>query len=395
MFRKVRSKQSQPVRILFWAGGCFVLIQLITNVLLDCYWPQVRSPFLDHSLKQAQACPHSVDVVCLGSSRLGLAFRSDEVEALMRQQTGDPSFAVFNAGFPAEDYSTSAFILKRLLALGMRPSLVVIEITPEMVARRNRWLGAHVLPTPGLDLPGYLADLWNSRNLGRLLMERIYPVYRYRRSLCEELSAALAKTWTSCWPKKKQASQPSGPARESASACENAPAGSTRAPPQPAAGPAQGYAVPPESFVDGDLSLPSGQLTLEGTSKASLWLKDYHIGGSAARALERLLQQCRQQDMAVLLVIPPLYSAHRRLYTPQIEAAFEDYLAGVKRAYHCASVDCRDQLPDHLFLDNHHVFPEGAARFSRQLVQEVLASAWQDCHPALAHLPVRLSEKAN
>jgi hypothetical protein len=43
--------------------------------------------------------------------------------------------------------------------------------------------------------------------------------------------------------------------------------------------------------------------------------------------------------------------------------------------YDCRFVDCRDRLPDELFIDNHHLRPEGGQQFSALLACEALAPA--------------------
>jgi hypothetical protein len=106
------------------------------------------------------------------------------------------------------------------------------------------------------------------------------------------------------------------------------------------------------------------------------WLKDYRIGGSTDQACERIVRRCRQRNIAVVLIAPPLSSDHRQCYTPQIEAAFLDRLRGLAERYACRFVDYRDRMPDTMFLDNHHLHLEGAQELSRQLVEEVLAPAW-------------------
>ena len=50
------------------------------------------------------------------------------------------------------------------------------------------------------------------------------------------------------------------------------------------------------------------------------YLRDYQVGGGTVAALERLLARCRADRLAVLLLAPPVASAHRACYSAAIEA---------------------------------------------------------------------------
>jgi hypothetical protein len=315
----------------------FALLQPAVDLVMDCSRPELRSPYLARLLKESRAASPSVDVVCVGSSRFALGVVPSQVEMGL----GRP---VHNASIPAADFSVNDFILKRLLRDGFRPRVVVVEVTPEMVARRNRWLGAHILlPPTWTDVPGYARDVWQSGNAWRLVKERVAPVCRYHAELRDALSVGT------------EARPPDlPPAQIPATAAATGPL------PQP-------VAPPREQFLDGDRSLPAEALTREGLPRFRDWLSNYQVAGTAPRSLERLLGRCRRHDIAVLLVAPPLTRAHRQLYTPDIEAAFRSYLRGLEARGLCRFLDCRDTLPDDLFLDNHHVNAEGAVRFSRRL----------------------------
>jgi hypothetical protein len=115
----------------------------------------------------------------------------------------------------------------------------------------------------------------------------------------------------------------------------------------------------------------------QGAAWIGRWLRDYRVGGGAARALERLLQRCRQRQIGVVLVGVPVSSSQRQVYTPEIDAAFLGYVRRLTSTYGCAFVDYRARLPDHCFCDSHHATPEGGVYFSSLLACEVLLDAFQ------------------
>src|SRR2546421_251153 len=78
-----------------------------------------------------------------------------------------------------------------------------------------------------------------------------------------------------------------------------------------------------------------------------------------------------------MLVAVPVTRWHRDQYTPEINAAFLAHMDRLTRTYRCRFFDYRDQVPDYLFKDIHHLAPEGAYYFSRRLTREVLSPAWK------------------
>ncbi len=90
---------------------------------------------------------------------------------------------------------------------------------------------------------------------------------------------------------------------------------------------------------------------------------------------------CGEHQVRVVLVMPPVGSEQRELYTPAIESAFQDYVSELRRRYEFRVVDCRAYLPDERFADNHHVrVPEGSLPFSLWLTREVLVPEWRGGH---------------
>jgi hypothetical protein len=114
-----------------------------------------------------------------------------------------------------------------------------------------------------------------------------------------------------------------------------------------------------------------------GLEQPRRWLRHYQVGGTAAAALERLLGRCRSHRIAVVLVGVPVTRPHRDTYTAAIEAEFHAHLERLCQTYGCRFVDYRDQVPDSLFVDNHHLHLGGGMYFSQRLAREVLAPVWR------------------
>jgi hypothetical protein len=337
--------------------GAFLAVQVVVNVLIDGWRPDLRSPHLALVLDQMGSYSDALGVVCLGTSRFGMAIEAPRAEEALRRATGDCAVELFNASVPSGDYDTSDYLLTKMLERGLRPGLVLIELCPEMVNRRNRLFGAHVLPSlDGQAFRTYLDDLWRSRNIRRLILERVLPVYRYRRALRGECAEVIGPEMAGL------CCRPDGTG-DGASEEQEDP---TRRPTRE------------ELFLNGRRGQTPRELTAENLPRVRDWLADYGVGGTTCVALERLVRRCRAHAMAVALVAPPVSSAQRALYTPQIEAVFRAYVRQLERTDQCRFFDYRARLADELFYDNHHVMPAGSKVFCRELTRDVLVPCWRE-----------------
>jgi hypothetical protein len=105
-------------------------------------------------------------------------------------------------------------------------------------------------------------------------------------------------------------------------------------------------------------------------------MRNFEVGGMAASSLEELLDRCRREGVAVVLVAPPVASTHRQYDTPQTDATFRRYIDGLRDKYGCPFFDLRSRLDDVYFRDHHHANSRGRKVFSALFAREVLAPQW-------------------
>jgi hypothetical protein len=255
---------------------------------------------------------------------------------------------------PGGDLITSEFMLKELWKRGARPSLVVIELLPEEVNHLNDWLKLHVLRQfTWADVPANAVEVTRAQHLLRLVQARLVPLYTHRCELCRSANR-LFEGWL----------LPAGQAEWK-----------LRIP--------AGYEdVRAEAMVEHPLKPEQVENSCSGLHEIQRGLRRYQPGGGSCKALERMLEHCRKHNVSVILLGIPVSSRHRALYTQGIEADFQTYLKLVERTYGCRYFDCRDQVPDWLFRDNHHAVPLGGEYFSQRFSREVLAPAWVRLNPA-------------
>jgi hypothetical protein len=325
----------------------FVAVQLLGGLLLDYGWPQVRFPLAGRVWARLDTLPRSPEIVVLGSSRLQGGVSTAVLDPLLPQGT-NPALRSFNAGVGAGDALVADWMLARMLGEGHRPRLVVVEISPETVASYNRWLEQHVIRhLTWTDLPVHLAEVCRCTHPMRLLSSRLLPLYLHRHHLRRHLAESALALLGARKPRTDRQGE-----------------GATKIDP-----------------AEDEAALRTGvgeKLHTAGLSEFERWLRDYRVGGGATRALEGLLTRCREHEIAVVLVAPPMSVAHRALYTPAIEAAFQEYVASLTRAHGCRFHDFRGRLPDHLFRDHHHVNVRGEAIFTRLLAREAIIPAWHE-----------------
>ena len=356
MAARRRNPARRGRRAVAWTIGIVVAAQFVACWVLDFTWPLVRFPSLEQTVAVVQRQPDSPDIVSLGSSRLGAGFR----EKLIAQelQRIDPDVKVFNACIEGADPYTMDHVLRHLLAAGMRPKLAVIEVSPETLADKNRWLKFNMLRMmTWSNLNQFVTHIPACGGGREFFMSRFLPLICHRQMIVESL---LLKVMGNDKPRMM--------ATGSAKTAQDWEKLKTTG-------------VHWEEYMARARSKPAKP---EDLTKAELpfvekWLTGYTINqGRAAQALDRVLTQCREHQIDVMLVAIPVAGPHRALYVPAVENAFHQHIAQLTARYGCRYVDYRDRIEDKLFQDNHHLMLEGARVFSHTLTREVLAPKWQE-----------------
>jgi hypothetical protein len=339
--------------VLIWAVGVFAGLQLTASLLLDYCWPLLRFPSARKTLARLEHETERPEILSLGSSRFN-GVVAPEISRLLTCEcrTGRPVPA-FTAAIPFGDTIAGEFLLHRILNAGARPKLLVFEVSPEQLNPSNDWVGIHARrQLCWHDTPRYFVEVCRSMQLARWLGERVNPIFYHREELWSELDEAL---------QKPAVNPPGGVAnRAQAGPSESGP-------------PAWNELLrPPDLPVTEELR----NVSRSGFALLPRWLRQFRIPGSKADALERVLARCRDQRIDVLLIETPVSLGHRQSYSPEINAQFRAYIDRLTKNYGCRFVDYRDRVPDNLFVDNHHLGPEGGLYFSRLLTHEVLAPYW-------------------
>jgi hypothetical protein len=283
-------------------------------------------------------------VVMLGTSRTGYGFHAGRVETRAREELGRP-VAVFNFGIPASGPVTHLLYLRRLLAEGHRPDLLLVEVLPPGLADLGSEgpleakflfgdrLRHHELDTlTGHGFPAKVRAEWRESVL--------IPWYALRYPLVGRVfPSALSWQCRFDWSRTTDEHGWSTPLLET---------------------------VTPEQYKAG-LKQAAGEY--------AAILRNLHPGGGAARALAELLALCREHRVPVRLVLMPESSDFRSLYWQGSTERLYAFLNGVCAESGCGLTDARAWLPDAAFTDGHHMLRSGAETFSDRLAREAILPA--------------------
>jgi hypothetical protein len=309
--------------------------------------PDLRDPlyFPKEDLLAAQYArpvPGRVTVVALGSSRTANAFHPPTVEAEVTAATGRPCLA-FNLAMPGSGPLTELLHLRRLLARGVRPDLVVVEVTPVMCAvpetfflRPERVSRAELEALAGVGFADerYRAEWWEAT---------VNPWSGLRF----QLLAAVRPKWTPPGVPRvvRGGADPRGwnPWRE---------------------------VITPEVYA--------ARLAVARREHFATLQHLEAVGEVPRRALLAIFATCRREGITAVAVLPPEGSDFRAWYGPGARRVAGELRSMANAATGGRAVDAGEWLPDDAFVDGHHVQEWAAPGYTERLAREVLAPALRD-----------------
>ena len=336
---------------LLWALSFFFAGQLIFNIVIDRWWPDARDPrhgpLFAAKLKRLRSRlaehPDRPLVLMLGSSLTMNGFQSEYLNEVTAA-TAAPILA-FNFGIPGAGTIKQAFLWKELRERGVRPNLLFLEISPRHLFDPGPGADAELEP-PEVRMTDLAALGRYSRNrsnsLFSWLKERWLPASTCRLGIVKR----LGNSWL--------------PSRDS---------------------------DPVLCLLDaaGWLAFPGRHSTEarrnalrqfhERLDRASPeFFQNYRIWPGARRALTELLESCRRDQIAVILVRMPEESTMRQWYPRNMEPQFQALVADFCRTCGGRFIDAHSWVADDQFADQAHLLPAGATLFTVRLANEGFAA---------------------
>ncbi len=344
---------------LAWTLGLFAAGQLALGTWLHRVHPEMCDPTwafrLDRLRQRLAEAPGRPLVVLLGSSRAANGISPADLGV------GDGP-VVFNfaqlGGGPIRELLT----FRRLLAHGVRPDWLVVEVFPPFWMDR----GLYEEKTAITHGDTHLSDLpvlqhvygWGWDSFVGTVEARLVPIVHYRTEVLFAHAPLLVSRNTESeigWSRSHWAT------------------------------------LDPSGWLPIAWQRVSGELLSSNLAQARQLtrpvLDELAVTDNADWSIRELLRECRARGIRVAFLYLPEPSTLRSWYPPRARAIVHDYLAGLCREYGASAIDARDWLDDDCFQDFSHLHAAGARAFSARLGREalvpLLAGAPLPAHAAL------------
>jgi hypothetical protein len=320
---------------LVWMLAGLVATQLALGIGVDDFWRSVRDPEFATMLRGLNECrtkaPGRPLVLALGSSQTMMALRPERLTSL--GLTGSP--LVYNFAMLGNGPMMEQLTLRRLLAAGIHPNLLVVEVLPTTLSWRcgspieeryispSRYCAAELL-----SLRRYYCNLVPL--LWRWGFARVFPCDRHGAELHQALGLDV-----------------------------------------PANPPLRNNSFGWRGRIGTASQEERDRETRENLDRYRPALVDTTLAPGPTQAYHDLLRLCRNQHIPVILLIPPESSAFRA-YKPDAEACRIQYVQAMAREFSLPLVDARDWIDDLGFWDGHHMLEDGSNRYTERLGREVL-----------------------
>jgi hypothetical protein len=345
-----RELQRRHRNTLAWSLAGMVGVQLALAIGIEHCWPAIRDPDF-HEIEaiirsRTAAARGRPLVVALGSSRTQMAL----APARLNRSSAVSDPIVINAAVAGGGPMMHQVILRRILAMGVRPQLVFIEAMPMSlsaragapVEERQRDQGRYTVEEIAL-LWQYYAE--HHRLCYPWVVARALPALRYRGELCEALQIDFASA-------RVRAGEPT---RDRF-----------------------GWLACPKDYSDAEIAAR----TCENLQTYSPALTQPTLAPGAVHALYDVVQLCLDSRIAVALIVPPEGSAFRS-YAPAVEERQMHAVRVLARELDVPLIDARTWVEDSGFWDGHHATPQGAAQYTERFAHEALAPQLARTQPLL------------
>ena len=357
IFNQGRSLRRRARSTVVCALVFFVLFQLLFDLIVQKHRIDLRDPEFGYKLTTLKGSvrrdPDRPLVLILGSSRTELGIIPSELHLAGPAADKDP--LVFNMSLAGSGPLLELLCLKRVLAEGIHPRWIMIEVLPVTLFEEPAWSDMTFLNVNRLSLDEVPLLCKYNRCPTQLRMGWIEchaaPLYTHRFVLMNHfaprwLPVSLRKD---DWRRMDQN------------------------------GYRYGVFVPPidENYLQFLRTVAEKQYLAA--------LRRFSISDKSNQAMHELLELCRDQHIPALLYLMPEGERFRSWYPPAVQAAIGNYLENLTREYGLPLVDARTWFHEEDFVDSHHFFEPSAWAFSKKLGAEVNQNGFLDKNSLTHH----------
>jgi hypothetical protein len=320
----------------------FAVVQLGLIVVIDRSLPLIREPEYGHKLARLtealRAEPNRPLALAFGSSRTQVGFHPELLFQPDASDDGHP--LVFNFGCSGCGPLEELLYCRRLLALGIRPRCLVIELLPAFLAlpidtahssyRRTQFLTTEEL---------VLASSYSVRP------RRLWADWANSRAIPSSFNRyLLSDHFLPSWLPGKRVDDPNNHPHR------------------------LGW-VMLRDHLPPDIKLP---LTAEVKRHYAPLVEKLEINEFVDRAFRKLLALCKREGILCGVFLPPESSEFLGWYAPASRERLARYCRDLQAEFNVSMVDAREWVPDDDFMDGHHLLTPGADRFTLRLWHEFI-----------------------
>ena len=336
--RIVRSRKTRARRAVCSFVIGFVALTLILSVLINGPLDRLRDPEFaarrDRLVIQQSEHPTRPLILVLGSSRAVEGIRPDAIN-----QPSGP--LLLNGGLIGSGPMLELIAYRRLKAAGLKPAAVLLEYWPPLLRGENHAeYGRIDLPRLA---PRDLRVVWeyfpDPVSVTRYVLEgQLWPAWRYRHRFV----AAVRPKWV------------------------------------PNSSHDQRFANGIDAWGwwpgmrEQDIEEHRRTKGFDHYKAFAPMLDHFRVGEKANRAIRDLLCECRDDGVAVAMIVMPEGKRFRDLYTPEADREWQTHLNQLSAEFELPVLNTRTwdefapEMPDHV-----HLIQEGATRFTRRLGEEL------------------------
>ena len=320
--------------------AAYAALQIAVNVTADVVYPALREPEYGRKLallkRQLNQDPDRPLLLLLGSSRTAYGIRP---ESLFGVEADAPR--VYNFGILGGGPVFELMYFERLLAEGVTPRWVVVEVHPAMLKMAPELIAAQIPPIERCDgrdlrlLKDYLIDPAAWQNW-----------LHYRSAACYQFRAELVRRVAPGW--LPPPTVPDTNSLDKTTSC--------------------GWVPGPWPKPDEALRTLRCNLVRQAYAPA---YRQFEVSDHSNRALRQILNRCRDKGIATALLLMPEADELRDAEVVAADEKIAEYLSELGREFNARMIDVSHWCEGADFADGQHLLAAAAERLSQRLGQTV------------------------
>jgi hypothetical protein len=310
----------------------FGVMQIAIGVAVDQSLPMVRDPeyaYREHLLHDRLAEQPGVPLVLfIGSSRVEFGVHCQTIMETARTRS-----LAFNCGIQGAGLFLEEVCLNRLIASGIRPDIVFVEIMiPYLDARLPDQRTFEAARLSASEVSRLRPTIQSFRGpFRKWAAGRLLPLNRHQAELC----------WTLALDRPRDGLQ-----RDLRD-------------------------FDPHGWLPADFPPEKRPaMTHLAHEKLDELYREFQLSDEQEERLSGIIAECQHDGARVALLICPEGSEFRQLQSPEMQKAVPEMLSRLQKKYDVPLIDARDWMDDDQFYDMHHLHPAGARKFSARLARE-------------------------